>query len=181
MAGECGKFIISWRHSETSSEPKEPDMLISSFLRPVQAEGNQLRTQNVISPIRAGLGKEEASPPPTSLLGRRLWPPCVAPQQHRQVLGRALLRTLFWEGTAPSPLPSCTSWLWPRASLSPDISSLGAISPSRLCWEISSSCFAPWSASNGGFLTGPDFSPCPLLPACSIYQGPVCHQPGTWP
>lgn len=145
----------------------------------MQAEGNQLRTQNVISPIRAGLGKEEVSPPPTSLLGKCLWPPCMAPQ-HRQVLGWALLGTPFWKAQLPPCCHPAHPQLWPRASLSTDILSLGAISPSCLCWEISSSCFAPWSALNLSFLTAPDFSPCPLLPACSIYQGLVCHQPEAW-
>lgn len=81
-----------------------------------------------------------------------------------------------------SSLPAHPAYpqLWPHASLSPDILSLAAISPSRLCWEISSSCFASLSAVNSGFLTGPDFSPCALLSACSTYQGLVCHQPEAW-
>lgn len=149
----------------------------------MQAEGNQLRTQNVISPIHAGLGKEEASPPPHFSAGKVPVAPLHGPSAAQAGAGQGSAGWGAHFGKAQLP-PCCHPahpQLWPHTSLSLDFLSLGAICPSCLCWEISSSCFAPWSALNSGVLTGPDFSPCALLPAYSTYQGPVCHQPEAWP
>lgn len=79
MAGECGKFIISWRLSETSSEPKEPDLLISSFLRPKQAEGNQPKTQKCHIPHLCWAGERGSVASPHFSAGKVPLAPLYGP------------------------------------------------------------------------------------------------------
>lgn len=122
-------------------------------------------------PSMLGWGKRKRHLPPLlcweSVCGPPAWP--------LSSTGRCWAGLCWGAHFGKAQLPPCCHpahpQLWPHISLSPDILSLGAISPSCCCWEICSSCFAPWPALNSGFLTGPDFSPsCALLPACSTYQ-----------